>query len=46
MNKVLVSYFSASGVTRQYTFRESTTGKIITQDKQNNSIGENSNENQ
>ena len=38
--------FSASGVTRQYTFRESTTGKIITQDKQNNSIGENSDENQ
>lgn len=38
--------FSASGVTRQYTFKESTTGKIITQDKQNNSIGENSDENQ
>lgn len=36
--------FSASGVTRQYAFRESTSGKIVTQGEQNNSIGENTNE--
>ena len=37
--------FSASGVTRQYAFKEATTGKIVTQDKEKDSIGENSDEN-
>lgn len=38
--------FSASGVTWKYAFKDATTGKIVTQDKENSSIGEDQNENQ